>query len=216
MLGETTRDRQAERREATRREILQVAWELARENGLAQITLRDVAARVGMRAPSLYTHFAAKHAIYDAMFEQAWAEYEEHAARVAATLPTAPRARLLALAYGFFDFAVADLARYQLMNQRTVPGFEPSPAAFAPSKRVVRDAVTMFAEAGVTDRGDIEIWFSLIGGLIDQQLANDPTGDSRRRLIERAMTMWADSVGLPPEPRDPHDHDDPGADRAAA
>ncbi len=197
VLGETTRDRQAERREATRREILQVAWDVAREHGLAQLTLREVATRVGMRAPSLYTHFPAKHAIYDAMFGQAWAEYEEHAARVTADLPDAPRARLLAVAYSFFDFAVADLARYQLMNQRTVPGFEPSAAAFAPSQRVVRAAVDLFAEAGVTDRGDIEIWFCLIGGLIDQQLANDPAGDSRRRLIERAMTMWADSVGLP-------------------
>ena len=29
-----------------------------------------------MRAPSLYTHFASKHAIYDAMFGQAWSEFE--------------------------------------------------------------------------------------------------------------------------------------------
>ncbi len=215
VLGETTRDRQAERREATRREILQVAWELAREHGLTQFTLRDVATRVGMRAPSLYTHFASKHAIYDAMFGQAWTEFEAYSARVTAALPAAPRARLLATAYGFFDFAVADLARYQLMNQRTVAGFEPSREAYEPSQRVMGNALALFAEAGVTDRGDIEIWFSLIGGLIDQQLANDPTGDSRRRLLERAMTMWADSVGLPPEPRHPDDHLHPDTDRAA-
>src|ERR1044071_292715 len=72
MLGETTRDRQAERRKATRLEILDAAWAVAREKGVAALTLRDVADRVGMRPPSLYSHFASKNAIYDAMFGQAW------------------------------------------------------------------------------------------------------------------------------------------------
>ncbi|MFD6397147.1 hypothetical protein [Nocardia sp. NPDC060249] len=35
-------------------------------------------------------------------------------------------------------------------------------------------------------------------GLVDQQLANDPGGHSRRKLLDRAVDMWADSVGLPP------------------
>ena len=75
MLVTPNRDRNAERREATRREILAAAWDVARENGLAQLTLREVALRVGMRAPSLYTHFASKNAIYDAMFADAWTAY---------------------------------------------------------------------------------------------------------------------------------------------
>ena len=50
---------------------------MAREQGLAQLTLREVAGRVGMRAPSLYTHFSSKHAIYDAMFADAWTQYLE-------------------------------------------------------------------------------------------------------------------------------------------
>ncbi len=48
VLGETTRNRTAERREATRNEILAAAWALARERGLAQLTLRDIADRIGM------------------------------------------------------------------------------------------------------------------------------------------------------------------------
>ncbi|MEU6585339.1 TetR/AcrR family transcriptional regulator [Nocardia sp. NPDC046763] len=200
MLGETTRDRKAERREATRQEILEVAWSLVREHGLAQLTLREVATRIGMRPPSLYTHFASKNAIYDAMFGSAWLEYEQLAARARVTLPAHPRARVRTMARNFFDFSVADLARYQLMNQRTIPGFEPSEHAFAPSVRVVRQTVELLGEIGVTDRGDVEILFALIGGLVDQQLANDPGGDSRSRLLDRAVTMWADGVGLPPGP----------------
>jgi AcrR family transcriptional regulator len=68
MLVIPKRDRIAERREATRAEILEAAWQLAQEKGLVEFTLRDLAERVGMRAPSLYTHFASKNAIYDAMF----------------------------------------------------------------------------------------------------------------------------------------------------
>lgn len=63
------RDRKAERRTATRREIVDAAWQVARDKGLAQVTLRDVAELVGMRAPSLYTHFASKHAIIGGMVD---------------------------------------------------------------------------------------------------------------------------------------------------
>jgi AcrR family transcriptional regulator len=199
MLDTPNRDRVAERREATRREIVDAAWAIARENGLAALTLRDVAARVGMRAPSLYSHFESKNAIYDAMFGQAWAEYEAHALADMAQLPAHPRTAVKRLARLFFDFAVADLARHQLMNQRTIPGFEPSPESYAPAVRALELGVTTVAGLGVTDRGHFDIWVALIGGLIDQQLANDPGGDRFSRLLEPAIDMWADAVGIPRE-----------------
>src|SRR5664280_2816824 len=94
MLGTPLRDRQAERREATRTEILEAAWDIARENGLADLTLRDVAARIGMRAPSLYSYFTSKNAIYDAMFGQAWADYLATVEALLPGLPRSPRAAL--------------------------------------------------------------------------------------------------------------------------
>jgi AcrR family transcriptional regulator len=201
MLGTPKRDRQAERREATRREIVDAAWALAREKGLTEITLRDVAARVGMQAPSLYSHFASKNAIYDAMFGEAWSEYERLETEAADELPASPRALTVAKALQFFDYATADLPRYQLMNQRTIPGFEPSAESFAPSQRAVQRSVERLAGIGVTDRGDIEILFSIMAGMSAQQLANEPGGDSRRPLLVRAIQMWADGVGLPQDPR---------------
>ena len=103
----------------------------------------------------------------------------------------------------FFDFAVTDLPRYQLMNQRSVTGFTPSEESFAPSQRVVQLSLDLLAALGVSDRGDAEIWFALLGGLIDQQLANEPGGHSRKDLLDRAVDMWADSVGLAKEPTNP-------------
>jgi len=153
-----------------------------------------------MRAPSLYSHFASKHAIYDAMFGQAWATYEEVATAHLATLPPHPRTAAKELARFFFDFAVADLARNQLMNQRTIPGFEPTAESYAPAVRVLEQGVRTLAELGVTDRDHFDIYVALIGGLADQQLANDPGGDRFGRLLDRAIDMWADAVGLDPEP----------------
>ena len=75
MFESPTRNRRAERHEATKAEILEAAWELARTEGLAGLSLRDVARRVGMQAPSLYSYFDSKHAIYDAMFAQGAQEF---------------------------------------------------------------------------------------------------------------------------------------------
>lgn len=200
MLGEAKRDRVAERRAATRREILDAAWAQAREVGIANITLRDIARAVGMQPPSLYSHFDSKNAVYDAMYAEAWATYEAHAARQLADLPTEPRAAIHHASQVFFDFAVADLARHQLMNQRTIPGFEPSPESYAPAVRVLDHGVALLAGIGVTDRADFDIWVSLLGGLIDQQLANDPGGDRFARLLGRAIDMFADAVDMPPLP----------------
>jgi AcrR family transcriptional regulator len=151
VLAIPKRNRVAERREATRTEILEAAWVLAQEQGLADFTLRDLAERVGMRAPSLYSHFASKHAIYDAMFGQAWSDFEKVALAELLDLPQAPRAVIRRAARVFFDFAVANPARHQLMNQRTIPGFEPSPESYAPAVRVVELGDQLFRDLGLTD-----------------------------------------------------------------
>ena len=207
MLDAPNRDRNAERREATRQEILAAAWAVAREQGLAQLTLREVAARVGMRAPSLYTHFGSKNAIYDAMFADAWTQFV--AATETGDDPSLKsRAALRASAHTFFDFAVADLARHQLMNQRTIPGFEPSPEAYAPAVQALDHFRGLLARIGVTDDEDVDLCTAMIGGLVDAQLANDPGGDRWGRLVDRAVDMIADNLGLPPENarRERHEH----------
>jgi len=197
VLGETITSRQAKRREGTRQEILSAAWAVAREHGLAALTLREVAARVGMRAPSLYSHFDSKHAIYGAMFEQAWSEFEELSRESNATIPAEPRAALRHIARGFFDFSVADLARHQLMNVRTIPDFTPSAESYAPAVRVLDALHVRLAAIGITDGADIDLFVALVSGLIDQQWANDPGGTRWARLIDRAVDMYADALQMP-------------------
>jgi AcrR family transcriptional regulator len=200
VLAIPKRDRIAERRAATRLEILESAWELAQEQGLAEFILRDLAERVGMRAPSLYTHFESKHAIYDAMFGQAWSDFEQVALAELAELPQAPRAAVRRVARVFFDFAVANPARHQLMNQRTIPGFVPSAESYAPAVRVLELAQQVFGSLGLTNPSDGDIYDALVVGMVNQQLANDPGGTRWSALLDHAIDIWADGVGLPPDP----------------
>jgi AcrR family transcriptional regulator len=196
VLGTPKRDRQAERREATKQEILTASWAVAREEGLAQVTLREVAGRVGMRAPSLYSHFESKNAIYDAMFGQAWTEFLKAALAADTPRPRTARSALRRYARVFFEYAVADLARHQLMNQRTIPGFVPSEQSYAPAVEVIRLLRDRLASYGVSRDQDIDLFTAIVGGLVDGQLANDPGGERYARLLDRAIDMYADNLGL--------------------
>jgi hypothetical protein len=133
------------------------------------------------------------------MFEDAWSSYEAYALERHRSLADHPRTAAKQVARYFFDFATADLARHQLMNQRTIPGFEPSPGSYAPAVRVLAMGRETSAGLGVDRQDDVDIWITLVGGMVDQHLANDPGGQRFSRLLDRAVDMWADHVGLPPE-----------------
>ena len=199
MLGDPKRNRQSERRTATRREIIEAAWRVARDKGLAHVTLRDVADLVGMRPPSLYTHFASKNAIYDAMFGDAWTQFLEHTKAIEVDEPRTSRAAMRFYARVFFDFAVEFPARHQLMNLRTIPDFTPSPDAYAPSLAVMEEHVARMARHGVHGQDDNDLFIAIVSGLVDAQLANDPGGDRWSRLLDRAIDMYADNVGITDE-----------------
>lgn len=195
MLGKPTNVRSERRQAAARREILDAAWEVARERGVAQLTLTEVASRVGMRPPSLYSHFASKAAIYDAMFAEGWSQLLALVREAEADLPEDPRAKLERVATLFFDFSVSDGARFTLMNQRTLKDFVPSPEAYAHSVAAFEQLRGVLATAGIDEQADVDLAVAILGGLANAQLANDPGGDRYRRLVPAAVAMYAAHVG---------------------
>jgi AcrR family transcriptional regulator len=200
MVDIPNRDRKAERREATRQEILAAAWEIAHENGLTSVTLREIAARIGMQPPSLYSHFASKHAIYDAMFGLAWGDFRVVLERETPSFPADPRGRLLALGSTYFDFAVSDLERHQLMDMPMLRDFTPSQEAYRPAVECYEIMRSVLAEIGISRQADLDMYTAVVGGLVNQQLANDAKGDRWRVLLPRALTLLADDLGLPAQP----------------
>jgi len=201
MVAVPKRDRKTERREATRREILGAAWEIAHQGGLTSVTLREIATRIGMQPPSLYSHFASKNAIYDAMFGQAWHDFHTVLERETASFPADPRGRLVALATTYFDFATSDLERHQLMDMPMLRDFTPSEEAYRPAVECYEIMRSALAEIGIRRQADLDMYTALAGGFVNQQLANDPKGDRWRVLLPRALTLFADDLGLPAQPR---------------
>jgi AcrR family transcriptional regulator len=192
MFDSPKRDRRAERRASTRAEILEAAWQIARSDGLASIALRDVARRVGMQAPSLYSYFDSKHAIYDAMFAQAAQAFAD--GRPWDDMIGDVRHDLGVMVHYFVGFCTDDIARYQLLFQRTIPGFEPSPESFAISRASLVRVSEEFERWGISDPRAVDLYTALATGLADQQISNDPGGDRWIRLIDDAVEMYVDHV----------------------
>ncbi len=164
------------------------AWALVHEEGLAGLSLRDLARRAGITTPTVYAYFESKHAIYDAMFGEAAAEFVAHLAEPYDT--DDPPALLRANALRFVEFCTADIARYQLLFQHAIPGFEPSPESYAPAVRALADTRDVLALNGFTDPRQLDMWTALLNGLVDQQISNDLGGDRWIRLLDDFVTMF--------------------------
>jgi AcrR family transcriptional regulator len=188
MSGTQVRDRRAERNEQTRREILEAAWQLVREEGLGALAMRDLGARVGMRAQSLYSYFPSKHAIYDAMFADANRELLRRSDALERTDDAGEALRRDARLW--VRFAVEDPVRYQLLYQRTIPGFEPSPESYRLAAEVLNRARSALAACGITDRRALDAWTAVTGGLAAQQTSNEPGGDRWLRLVDEITDMY--------------------------
>jgi AcrR family transcriptional regulator len=180
------------RRAAKRATIVQAAWSLARDHGIAGISLRELARSVGMRQPSLYEYFASKDALYDAMFAEG---NRQLLARIdSLELPEDPRAALKALVREWLAFAMEDVARCELLFQRHLPGFSPSAESYALAEAALDRLVALAAGSGVSDQGDIDCIVALAAGLMDAQVANDPTGDRWVRHTDRLIDLLVDDA----------------------
>ena len=179
----------AQRREERVAGIVATAWDLARTHGIGGVSLHALAREVGIRQPSLYAYFDSKNALYDAMFADANRELLEQLDAV--KLPGDARAALKA----FVNFAVTDVARCQLLFQRPIPDFEPSPDSYAYAQEVLARAVDLLHAAGLRSQGDVDCFVAMVGGLIEAQISNDPTGNRWTRHLNRLIDMYLDEVG---------------------
>jgi AcrR family transcriptional regulator len=176
------------RRRSARREIIETAWTVVSEEGLAGLSLRDLARRAGITTPTVYSYFPSKNAIYDAMFAQAARQLADKLAEPLDIVD--PQDLLVAGVRRFAEFCTKDPPRYQLLFQRTLPGFEPSPESYQPAVEALTHAQGWLAGNGITNPRHIDMWTALVTGLIDQQVSNDPGGARWTRLVDESMAMF--------------------------
>ena len=183
----TPPDRRGRRRATKRDRIVAEAWSLARRDGLAGISLRDLADSVDLRQPSLYAYFESKLDLYDLMFQDGQQQLVD---RCLAREPLADaREELVAIVEDLVRFSSEDTVRHQLLFQRTIPGFEPSAAAMEPARRFVELMTERLMTAGAHDQADVDLFSAIVSGLAHQQVANDPGGERWIVLARRVVEM---------------------------
>ena len=211
-------DRRQRRRLETIEEVLDHAVEIMTEEGVAGLSLGEIARRMGMRTPSLYVYFPSKHALYDALFARGAREIgrvvSEESARLIADLDVHPERSvehvLLDAAASFVRWAVEHPAYTQLLYWRPVPGFQPSAESFAPAIDMVEVSRQRFAQLqrrGLI-RPDAAIddlqrdWVVLMTGVVTRQLANEPNAgfDEGRftNALSALISMFAHHYGAKP------------------
>lgn len=196
MLEKQDLDRRTRRHLRSRTEIVSAAWELARDYGIGGFSLRQLAARVGMKAPSLYQYFETKNDLYDAMFHDGYQQLRERLASQEGQAPLA-RAKIKEEGRKFFDFCTEDPVRYALMCERPIPGFEPSTQSAALAEEVLRTQVySMMTNLGIKDEDTVRLFLGITNGIVSQQNALNPGGRDWRPLMDRAIDLFLDHVGV--------------------
>jgi AcrR family transcriptional regulator len=189
MTENSVDDRVTRRRRAAVEEILVMAWTLAAEQGIAGISLRELASRLGMRPQSLAWYVPSRNALYDQMFAQGHQQFLE-------CLSAAEPLDVHRAAQAFAGFCVANPPRYQLIAQRTVPGFTPSAESAALARRTFGAWRAALAGAGVTGQEAVDVLTAVVKGVVDQQITVDPTGDRFLRHLDLVIDMFlAHSAG---------------------
>jgi AcrR family transcriptional regulator len=157
-----------DRERAQRHElIVRTARELAETEGWDAVTTRRLSERIEYSQPVLYSHFAGKGAIIDAVAVQGFAELADALAAARAGAGTAHEA-VVAMIRTYLAFAEANPALYDAMftlatdlpfAQTTTPA--PLQAAFAQLHDVLAPL------AGERDTGVFtEVWWATMHGLV--------------------------------------------------
>ncbi|UQX88649.1 TetR/AcrR family transcriptional regulator [Jatrophihabitans telluris] len=193
-----------------REDILDAAAELLDASGNEQdVTLRAVARRVGISAPSIYAHFPDREAIVEAVVDAAFLEFNEAIAAEAAT-ETDPLRRLHAGCSGYLKFAAERPNRYRLLFQRRmIPTPEgsvqrPVPTLRTDGFRLLVDTLADCVEAGASSSTDpfadaAAIWVGMHGfATLRAELCDfpwPPSQDMLTRIVDGLGRITTQSRG---------------------
>lgn len=197
--------RPAGRTRDTKRLICERALEVFAEKGYAATTMRDVAAAVGMRDASLYSHYPSKQAIFDAAVEHQLDRLTQalrsrralaHPADDAsAYLADSPALTEVVLASYEPFFADADIVRLR----RVLEGARHADPRCDELYRTVfverplelqRTIFSRLVEAGFFSPCDVDLAARQFHGPVFLALCEDAPWPEARRLVERHLEAF--------------------------
>lgn len=178
-LVNRTRNRRGEGQHL-RQEILQAATDLLDETGSVHaITLRAVARRAGISAPSIYPHFANPQAILLAVVQEEFDRLREHLGAAAERAGNDAVARLVGMCRGYLEYARTQPTRYLLL----VGGFWNAAEAIEESTVARADVVALGVAA-------LDDFIALLQACVDDggSTSTDPSTDG--------TALWVGLHGL--------------------
>jgi TetR/AcrR family tetracycline transcriptional repressor len=173
----------------TKTAIVQAAFDLLDEAGMDGLTVRALAARLGVKAPALYWHVASKQALLDEMATQVWRRVGDVMSALPADLPwpdlmhtyaVTMRKELLAHRDGAKAFSGTTLTDPDVIRRQEI--------TFA---NLVRQGFAL----GEAARGLLLLHYFTIGACVEEQATAQAidSGDDRYQPGRRADMIGPDA-----------------------
>ena len=152
-----------------------------------------------MRAQSIYSYFASKHEIYDAMFlagtrrsSTGWSAVTDD--DLAADPVAAARRSIHAVRRVLHERSGPIPAAVPAHH----PRLRPVGGELVRRGAGIRAVRERLAAVGVRDQPTLDLWTAVMTGITDQQISNDPGGDRWTQLVDRAVDMLLATPDAPP------------------
>ena len=183
-----------------RRQLIAVGEEVLAERGLAGLSLREVARRLGVSHNAPFKHFVSREALLAAMAEQGFEDLTE---RLAAAMVGEPREAMESRALAYVTFALERPAVFRLMFGGQVDAAQhPSLAERAESslRGITRHIAGAYGEEAI-DEATLSAWafvHGLANLLLDGQISESlRKGRSNEDLARAVIAAMAQGLGKP-------------------
>lgn len=190
------------KRDAMIARILDTARSIMRTEGVAALSMQELARQLNLRAPSLYNYFSSKMDLYDALFRLGFTLFGEHMAQATQNAQSWQEEIQLTIE-AYMRFALQNPELYQLCFERPVPGFIPSAESLQTSTNMLHQAYTRMEKlipSLATDLQEEQITdlvIAIMHGLTALHIANQPhlpVGEGRFGALIPAVVAVLDKA----------------------
>lgn len=128
--------RRERRHEQTRQEIKQIARQQMAQHGTAAISLRGIAAEMGMSAPSLYNYYASRDDLVTDLLVESWTHQAETLEQACASCSKQDAITcLIATILAYRQWAIEHPTEFALIAGNPIPGYVAPPERTLPLGR---------------------------------------------------------------------------------
>jgi AcrR family transcriptional regulator len=178
----------------TRAKIEAEALRLFVERSVAETSMRDIAAAVGVVEGALYRHFAGKDALVEHLFSASYLGFAEKLEQQAAGAsdPRSELGRMIAAFCAFFD---EDPLRFRFLLLVQHGQLEKLPSGVETPFDVIRKFVASAVRAKAIPKQDLDLATAMLMGLVLQVATSTIYGRLSRNLSRHASKLtssaWA-------------------------